>query len=252
MQWLNPRRSHAHTDYVTEAEHGVTDTSPEIPDVQRLINQINKHARADETTEDVISIGKGLVELFGFRSKTPKIEIDGMIRLSKRDYGTLGLKIGYSWVKRLMKIAMDSKLNDPSIWPKIPSSRESLHQLSLMSEERLLQGTHPDPELDGEIFITHASSSHDIKIYRKRGEPIHPFDGERYVIVAMPRQGCDWVSAVERLQDSMWDADCDVMLGEKKSKVVKEKLFATSSEVDTTWTIRQIELRKKPKQREEE
>src|SRR5450759_318940 len=95
-----------------------------------LIAEINRRATSDETLADVLAIGIGLVALFGYN------RIPGLIRLNKKSYPSLGLKPGYSWVRRLMKIALDPKISDKDNWEHLPSPRTSLSEIALMKDDR--------------------------------------------------------------------------------------------------------------------
>src|ERR1039457_4126519 len=106
--------------------------------VLALIAEINRRAASDETLADVLAIGIGLVALFGYD------KIPGMIRFSKKSYPSLGLKPSYSWVRRLMKIAMDPKISDKDNWEHLPSPRTSLFEIALMTDDRFERGTHRD------------------------------------------------------------------------------------------------------------
>jgi hypothetical protein len=252
------------------------ETSP-LDRVRQLVREINKRAKADETVEDIIVMSKSLLELFGCRRRRPEPNIEGLLTFSKREYLSLGIKkVGYSWVRKLIKVAMDPKLTNPDIWHRLPAGRQSMIELSKLPRDRFEQGINPDPESDGEIFITPSTGWREIKKYGQRGQPIKPIPEERYVAVAIPiGYGCGWEDALSYLQESIWDADCDMMLARVRKKQTKMRMFGVARTADpspdastgegaivldvisnageitekwkTTWTLEQIEIRRKPK-----
>src|ERR1051326_7025081 len=115
--------------------------SPLSAEGREIIEAINNHARSDETIEDIIAIGDGLVSVFGW-----KATVHGKLgKLSKRNYPP-ELKPEYSWVRRLMKLAMDERIRDPDNWRHFPNVRSALVELSLMTTARIEQGKRPDPQ----------------------------------------------------------------------------------------------------------
>jgi hypothetical protein len=201
--------------------------------VLALIAEINRRATSDETLADVLAIGNGLVELFGYN------KIPGLIRLNKKSYPSRGLKPGYSWVRRLMKISMDPKIADEQNWEHLPSARTSLFEIALMKEERFRGGTHSDPTNNGVIVITPATSREDLKMYRIADEPIKPRPPDRYVMLAIPPRE-NWEGAIDGVRERAFAAGCHFVIAEVLSRKKKELCFSTDSHEETHWALRQV------------
>ena len=198
-----------------------------------LIAEINRRATSDETLADVMAIGIGLVALFGYN------RIPGMIHLSKKSYPSLGLKPGYSWVRRLMKIAMDPKICDKDNWEHLPSPRASLSEIALMKDGRFERGIRPDPNNNGVIAITPTTSREDLKMYRIAEEPIEPRPSDRYVMLAIPPRE-NWEGVIDQVRDAVLSAGCDFVIAEVVSAKSKELVFSTDSHEETQWILRQL------------
>ena len=209
----------------------VTRASPSR--VLALIAEINRRAASDETLADVLAIGIGLVALFGYH------KIPGMIRFSKKSYPSLGLKPGYSWVQRLMKIAMDPKIYDTDNWCHLPSQRTSLHEIALMTDGRFEQGIRPDPNNNGIIAITPTTGREDLKMYRIADEPIKPRPPDRYVMLAIPPRE-NWEGAIDGVRERAFAAGCHFVIAEVLSRKKKELCFSTDSHEETHWALRQV------------
>lgn len=214
------------------------------PEVAEIVAEINRHAKSDENIQDVLAMGRGLVKLFGYH----KPRQAGLTRLSKRKYPELGLKCSYSWVRRLMKIAMDPKITNPAYWSCLPSARTSLLEIEKMSETRLKQGIHPDPERNGEIFITPTTNREDLKVYRMRDEEIEPPHTFRYVLVAIPLDRDQWEEGIDLIREEAFASGCDFMVAEVVSEKKKDRMFQDMERREIIWTLRQVERMKKPRE----
>ena len=201
--------------------------------VLALIAEINRRATSDETLADVLAIGIGLVALFGYN------RIPGMIRLSKKSYPSLGLKPGYSWVRRLMKIAMDPKISDKDNWEHLPSPRTSLFEIALMTDDRFERGTHSDPANNGVIVITPATNREDLRMYRISGEPIKVPSPAQYVLLVIPPKE-NWEGAIDGVRERAFAAGCDFAIAEVLSRKKKDLCFSTDSHEETHWALRQV------------
>jgi hypothetical protein len=201
--------------------------------VLALIAEINRRATSDETLADVLAIGIRLVTLFGYKG------IPGLIRLCKKSYPSFGLKITYSWVRRLMKISMDPKIADEQNWEHLPSPRTSLSEIALMTEKRFQQGIQPDPSNNGVIAITPTTGREDLRMYRISDEPIEPRPPDRYVMLAIPPRE-NWEGVIDRVRDGVLSACCDFVIAEVISLKSKERVFSADSHKETQWILRQV------------
>ena len=214
----------------------VTRASPSR--VLALIAEINRRAASDETLADVLAIGNGLVALFG--SAIGKDKIPGLIHLSKKAYPSLGLKPGYSWVRRLMKIATDPKIADELNWEHLPSPRTSLFEIALITDERFQQGIHPDPAANGVIAITPTTSREDLRMYRITDEPIKPRTPDWYVMLVIPPKE-NWEEYIDRVREAAWTAGCDFVIAHVTIMKKKELVFKKDSHEETHWALRQVD-----------
>src|ERR1017187_10895509 len=169
--------------------------------VWALIAKIKRRATSADTLADVLAIGIGLVALFGYH------KIPGMIRLSKKSYPSLGLNPSYSWVRRLMKIAMDPKICDKDNWEHLPSPRTSLFEIALMTDDRFERGTHSDPANNGVIVITPATNREDLRMYRISDEPIKVPSPAQYVLLVIPPKE-NWEGAIDGVREQIGRASC--------------------------------------------
>ena len=116
---------------------------PQPKHIPQIIAEVNRRASSDETLEDVLTIGIFLVAMFGYG--TGRNAIPGLKHLSKKSYPEYSIKPGYSWVRRLMKIAMDPKISDEANAKHLPSARSSLEEICRMTDDRFAQGIRPRP-----------------------------------------------------------------------------------------------------------
>jgi hypothetical protein len=153
--------------------------------VEKLVAEINAHSK-DETVEDNVAVGKGLVKLFGGLRKTP-----GLVTLSKKDYPTLGLKVGYSWVRRMMRIGLNPIISNPIYAEFLPPAKTSLIELTHVWSDKLQRALTPDA--NGETVITSAWSRAECnrfrfsKVLTKDNQPKKD-TGPTHVLILYPRE----------------------------------------------------------------
>jgi hypothetical protein len=221
-------------------------------EIRSIIEEINRHSHsvADETIDDVLAMGRGLVRLFGYRDRKRNIDIPGLLKLKKRQYPELGLKPGYGWTRRLMKLAMDDKIADPQYRHVLPRGRNNLEQCSRMTLARFEQGIKPDPNQRGEIVIHPEAKLYDLRDYRKQGKEIKPPKQRQLVIVLIPRvpEGFDeWGGDFEDIRHAAHREGCDFAMAEVVSKTYKETIFEEDSTQETLWTLSLHKIQKASK-----
>jgi len=228
--------------------------------IAELVEEINRHCMSDETVGDVMAMADGLATLAV------------RLNLTKAQYAKLGLKIGYTWIKRLIKIGRDDKLRNSDIWRKLPAGRSHLVELSLMKPARFLQGLEADPDQNNTIVIHPAANREDLRLYRIMDEPIkHPNRQDSVLLVILPietpDQEFDYAGIVNAIRRVALSEECSFVGAEVISKTKKETLRGNIkwrqpelhspdellSEEETIWTISQTDvIERPPKRRKDE
>lgn len=220
-------------------------------DIASVVEQINRHTKEDESVSDILAIGKGLVRLFGYYNKRRKIDIPAKIEMNKKRYPELGLKIKYGWAKRLMKVAMDDKINDPSVRHCLPAKRNCLEQCARMSEKKFYTGIKPDPTRRKEIFIHPNAKYYDLVAYRKEEETIKP-KYHKWVVVLIPSKEAEWDDVVdEQFRSFAHTNGFDYAIADVVKNKKKEHVFETGINQDIEMTLSIDHIDKAPKEEDE-
>jgi hypothetical protein len=231
-------------------------------EIRSIVNEINSHSHslADETTEDVLAMGHGLVRLFGYNDRRRNIHIPAKTSMSKKRYPELGLKMSYAWAKRLMKISMDDKLIAVKYRGLLPRSRNALEQCARMSLARFEKGINPDPDQRGEIVIHPESRIYDLKAYRKQGAGIKQPTKHRQMVcvIILPdkpvtraqQERADWElddSLIDRFRNAAFGENLQFAIAQVESKKVKEAIFENTSQKQAIWTLDMGRIEKRPR-----
>ena len=215
---------------------------PGDAEVEQIVTRINAKLQS-ETVEFIMEVGRDLVELFG--CGTGKNRVPGLLRLSKAEYPKVGLRCGYSWTRQVIKIATSPNLANPAKWPLLPPTRSALYQCSLMSPSRFAEGMAPDAT--GETTIHPHSLRQDLKVYRKRSEPITQPSravARTVILIYLPRTNADggeygFDGAINMFREQAFDAGAGFGIGEQVSRRLVLRMDTDPDVSVTTVTIKQ-------------